>query len=74
MGVAAQTANLKTEVLRIERVTKRRRGLRWTLEGEHALRPGVASELVGLLARLGPRAWPPRGPRCRKVYREIWCP
>ena len=53
MNVAPEAADLKIGVARIERVAEGRRGLRGTLKGEHALRPGFAGELVGFLARLG---------------------
>ena len=36
MGVTAETADLKIEVARVERVTQARRGLGRPLEGEHA--------------------------------------
>ena len=45
MGIAAEAADLKIEVTRVERVTQGRRGLRRS-------RPGVAGELVGFPARL----------------------
>jgi hypothetical protein len=41
---------------RIERVAEGRRGLRRSLEGQHTLGPGVASELVGSPARLNCRS------------------
>jgi hypothetical protein len=52
MGIAAETAHFKIEVTGIERVTERRRRLRRSLEGQHALGPSVAGELIGLPARL----------------------
>ena len=47
----SQPRHLKVGVARIERVAEGRRGLRGTLKGEHALRPGFAGELVGFPAR-----------------------
>jgi len=52
VGVTTQAANLKIRVPRVERIAKRQRRLCRTLEGEHALGPGVAGELVGFPARL----------------------
>jgi hypothetical protein len=45
MGIAAEAADLKIEVTRVERVTQGRRGLRRS-------RPGVAGELIGFPAGL----------------------
>jgi hypothetical protein len=50
--VAAEAADLKVDVAGIEGVTERRRGLRRSFEGEHALGPSLAGQLVGLPARL----------------------
>ena len=49
--IAAEAADLKVVVARIERVAEGRRGLRRSLEREHALVPGVAGELVGFPTR-----------------------
>jgi len=51
VGVAAEAADFKIGVSRIERVAERGRRLRWPLEGEHALAPRLARQLVGLPAR-----------------------
>src|SRR5215472_10753107 len=51
MGVAAEAANLKVGVPRLERAEHGRR-LRRTLEGKHAFGPGIAGDLVGRAARL----------------------
>src|SRR5271166_2357289 len=50
--VAAKATDLKIEVARIEGVTQRWRRLSRALEGEHALIPCFAGELVGFPARL----------------------
>ena len=52
MGVATEAADLKIEVTRVERVTQGRRRLSRPLEGEHALGPRLAGELIGFPARL----------------------
>ena len=52
MCITTETADLKIGVARIQRVAESRRGLRGTLEGEHALGPRLAGELVGFPARL----------------------
>ena len=54
--VAAEAANLKISVPRIECVTEGRRRLRRTLVAEHTHVPGLARELVGFLARLCTRS------------------
>src|SRR6516162_7580921 len=46
MRVTAETADLNIEVTRVERVTQARRGLGRPLEGEHALGPCLAGEIV----------------------------
>jgi len=53
IGIATETTDFKVKVTRIERVAERGRRLRRTLEGKHALGPGVAGELVGLTSPLG---------------------
>ena len=47
MGVTAETADLKIEVARVERVTQARRGLGRPLEGEHAQAPAQAERYRG---------------------------
>src|SRR6476660_1032864 len=49
--VAAKTTDFKIAVPGIERVTQRRRRLRWSLVAEHAHVPRFAGELVGFLPR-----------------------
>jgi hypothetical protein len=52
MSITTKASDFKVKEARIERIPERRRWLRGSLEGEHALRPSFAGELVGFLARL----------------------
>jgi len=65
--VAGKAANFEIAVSRIECVTERRRWLRRAFVTKHALIPGIAGELVGLVTRfLGALC---RSPGRTAVYR-----
>ena len=57
MGAAAEAFDLEVQIASIQRIAQGGGGLSRALESQHALVPGLAGELIGLLASfVGPRS------------------
>src|SRR5262245_37155807 len=63
MRVAAEASDFEVAVPGVDRITQRRRWLRWSLKAEHALIPRFDGEPVGVPACLS-------GPLCRRPDRR----